>query len=81
MKRSQKNIQGFLILITIVSLLVPTLLTSFASIPDQATTAGLQSELAQKVVESPDELVRVIVQKADESNQAERYVKFLGGEI
>jgi serine protease AprX len=52
-----------------------------ASIPMQASAAGLPPALAQIVSESPEEMVRVIVQKADDRGRTETLVSQLGGMV
>ncbi len=81
MTKIQKKTQRFLILLTIVSMLLPMLLVGSTRVTDHADLARLQPELVQMAAESPDAVVRVIVQKADESDRAERYIEYLGGEV
>jgi serine protease AprX len=73
MSKKQKIFQISMALILTISLLASA--AAFSN--DQP--ARLQPVLAQMAAETPDETVRVIVQKADETDKAESLVEKLGG--
>ncbi|MCJ7700298.1 MAG: S8 family serine peptidase [Anaerolineales bacterium] len=75
MKKHHKIIQILLALMIVIGLLGPV------SIPTKVATASLQPALAQIVKETPDAMVRVIVQKADDTDRAEQFVESLGGKV
>jgi serine protease AprX len=76
MKRSQKIIQLLMALVTVVGLLAPA---AMAVTPKQA--AAVSPQLTVLAAENPEQMVRVIVQKADDSNRAEQLVERLGGQV
>ena len=81
MTKIQKIIQKLLAIVIIVSLLIPASMMGMASVPGVAAAAGLQPALAQIAAESPDEMLRVIVQKSDDTDRAERLVQTVGGTV
>ncbi len=76
MKRSQKLLQVIMVLVLAASLLAPA---TMAITPSQA--AQIQPELAALVAAAPEQVVRVMVQKADNTDHAERLVEQLGGQV
>ncbi len=76
MKRSQKIIQLFMALVMVAGLLAPA---AMALTPSQ--TPSLAPELNALASENPDQLVRVIVQKADDIVRAEELVAHMGGQF
>ena len=76
MKRSQKIIQVLVAMLMVVGLLAPAAMAT-----QPLNTAELQPALASLIAEAPDQLIRVIIQKADQSERVERLVAHYGGEI
>lgn len=70
-----KYLQLFLALILAIGLVGP------ASAPTMAQATNLHPLLAQMAAESPEQMVAVIVQKADASNAAQKLAVRLGGTI
>ncbi|MGD9092974.1 MAG: hypothetical protein PVF74_08995, partial [Anaerolineales bacterium] len=75
MKKLQKPIQILIALVLMVSLLTPVAMTS------SQTPPRMSEKLAEMVAEDPTGMVRVIVQKADDTDRAERYVEARGGKV
>ncbi len=75
MRRIQKPIHLIIILAILFGVLAPV------SLRVNSDSASLQLALAEVIAENPDKFLRVIVQKTDDSNQAEYWAEFLGGEI
>ncbi|MEK7325543.1 MAG: S8 family peptidase [Chloroflexota bacterium] len=73
--KSSKYFQLFLAFILAIGLFGP------ASAPTVASAANLHPALAQLAVESPEQAVAVIVQKAETSDRAEKLVARLGGTV
>ncbi len=76
MKRSLKTIQLLMALVLIASLLAPAALAI-----RPFGVVKIQPALAALVAQAPDQLVRVIIQKADQNDQAEQLVLRYGGEV
>jgi serine protease AprX len=74
---SQKLLQFSMVLVMILSLLAPAALQAAAG-PDPLKLSPQLIELAS---EAPDQLVRVIVQKADQTDRAAQAVQALDGEV
>jgi serine protease AprX len=74
-KKVKKSLKVGLFLIVLLGLLTP------ASLPTVAATPRIGPELMQMASESPDEMIRVIIQKADASEAVESLVEKLGGLI
>jgi hypothetical protein len=72
MKNLHKPIQILMALALVMSLFAPLTLTT------RAYSASVQPVLAELAAETPNELVRVIVQKTGASNRAEHLVAGLG---
>jgi serine protease AprX len=73
MKKLHKPIQLLMALVLIVSLVTP------AALLVNTSPAHIQPLLVELAFEQPDQMVRVIVQKADSTDRAERLVERLGG--
>ncbi len=75
MAKTQKYFQLLMALVLLTGLLAP------AALQVSARPARVQAALAQAVAAAPDEMVRIIVQKAGGTDQAEALVAQLGGEV
>ena len=75
MKRRPKVILLTLILVLITSLLAPAVIVVGPSAPRMSAT------LAEMVAEGPTGILRVIVQKADDTQRAEHFVEQVGGRV
>jgi serine protease AprX len=73
MKKLHKPFHILMVLVLVAGLLAP--IATFAN----ATSVRIHPLLAQIAKDTPDEVVRVMVQKADDSKHAERLVEKLGG--
>ena len=75
MKKLQKPIQILIALVLMLSLLTPAVMTS------SQTPPRMSAKLAEMVAEDPEQTMRVIVQKADDTGLAERFVEAHGGKV
>ncbi len=75
MKTTQKILQVCLILILTLGLLTPVVMTA------SPTPPRMNELLAQMVAEAPGQTIRVIVQRADDTDLAERFLEKLGGSV
>ena len=75
MIKPAKLIQILAILLLSVSILTPVAVATSPAEP------RMSEVLAETIAKDPGRMVRVIVQKANDSGQAERYVQALGGDI
>jgi serine protease AprX len=75
MMKIKKFLKVGMLLFVLLGLLTP------ASLPTVAATPRMSPELIQLASEAPDELVRVIIQKAGSSNEAESLVERFGGMV
>jgi serine protease AprX len=75
MKRRPKLFQQAIILILITSLFAPAALGIGPSAP------RMSAMLAEMVAEDPSGILRVIVQKADDTPRAEHFVEQVGGQV
>ena len=75
MKKLHTPTQVFLVLALTFSLLTPAAMTA------NPTSPRMSASLTEMVSADPGGMLRVIVQKADDSHRAERYVEALGGVV
>jgi serine protease AprX len=75
MKTSQKIFQASIILTLMLGLLAPAVLMA------SARPVRMNALLAQMVAEEPGQTIRVIVQVADETDMAVRFVEKMGGSV
>jgi serine protease AprX len=73
MNKLYKPFHILMVLVLVFSLIAPAALTF------STTTARMQPLLAEMAAEQPERMVRVIIQKADATDRAERLLEKLGG--
>ena len=75
MSKLSKVLQGLFALMLVLGVCTPV------SAPSQPTEANIHPQIHQIASENPNQLIAVIIQKADRSKQAEQVVEQLGGTI
>ena len=75
MAKYHKNLQRLIVMLIIISLLAPAMMATRPAAP------RLSASLAEMIARDSTGMTRVIVQKANDTEQAERFVAARGGEM